>query len=120
GHKAALERHLANGRASRAKTIYAASAGGIEHSKDSPRGHLVMTDGGPRKIGVSFEVKPHAYDPAANPELFEGGLARRCIALVIDVIIIAIPVLFPARFLFILRLLTPPLRSFLLSLVSPS
>ena len=34
-----------------------------------------MTD--PRRIGVSIDVKPHAYDPAANPELFEGVLARR-------------------------------------------
>ena len=36
-----------------------------------------MTDSGPRKIGVSIEVKPHAYDPIRNPELFEGVLARR-------------------------------------------
>ena len=55
-----------------------------------------MSDGGPRKIGVSVEVKPHAYDPIANPELFEGVLARRCLAFVIDVIIIAIPVVFAA------------------------
>src|SRR5690349_6171221 len=40
-----------------------------EHSKDRQRGHLAMTEGGPRKIGVSIEVKPHAYDPTANPEL---------------------------------------------------
>ena len=39
-----------------------------------------MTDSGPRKMGVSIELKPHAYDPAANPELFEGILARRSIA----------------------------------------
>ena len=36
-----------------------------------------MTDSEPRRIGVSIELKPHAYDPAANPELFEGVLARR-------------------------------------------
>jgi len=36
-----------------------------------------MTDGGPRRIGVSIEVKPHAYDPVTNPELFEGVLPRR-------------------------------------------
>ena len=60
-----------------------------------------MSDGGPRKIGLSIEVKPHAYDPIANPELFEGVLARRCIAFVIDVIIIAVPVLFAAAFIFI-------------------
>ena len=50
-----------------------------------------MTDSEPRRIGVSIELKPHAYDPAANPELFEGVLARRLIAFVIDVIIIVDP-----------------------------
>ena len=65
-----------------------------------------MTDSGPRKIGVSIELKPHAYDPAANPELFEGVLARRCIAFLIDVTIIAIPVLFAAMFILIFGLVT--------------
>ena len=65
-----------------------------------------MSDGGPRRLGVSIEVKPHAYDPAANPELFEGVLARRCIAFVIDVIIIAIPVLLAALFIGIFGVVT--------------
>jgi uncharacterized RDD family membrane protein YckC len=65
-----------------------------------------MSDGGPRRIGVSIEVKPHAYDPAANPELFDGVMPRRCIAFLIDVIIIAIPVLFVAMFIFIFGLIT--------------
>jgi len=30
-----------------------------------------MTDNEPRRIGVSIELKPHAYDPVANPELFD-------------------------------------------------
>jgi len=79
-----------------------------------------MTEGGPRKIGVSIEVKPHAYDPIANPELFEGVLARRCIALVIDVIIIAIPVLFAALFIFIFGLITLGLGWVLFWLLSPA
>jgi len=65
-----------------------------------------MSDGGPRRLGVSIEVKPHAYDPVANPELFEGVLARRCIAFVIDVIIIAIPVLLSALFIVIFGVVT--------------
>ena len=65
-----------------------------------------MTDSGPRKIGVSIELKPHAYDPVANPELFEGVLARRCMAFVIDVIIIALPVIFAAIFIFIFGIIT--------------
>jgi uncharacterized RDD family membrane protein YckC len=50
-----------------------------------------MTDSGTPRIGISLGAKPHAYNPAANPELFEGVLGRRIIAFVIDVIIIAVP-----------------------------
>ncbi len=63
-----------------------------------------MTD--PRRIGVSIDVKPHAYDPAVNPELFEGVLARRFVAFLIDVTILAIPVMFAAIFIFIFGVIT--------------
>jgi uncharacterized RDD family membrane protein YckC len=79
-----------------------------------------MSDGGPKKIGVSIEVKPHAYDPVANPELFEGVLARRCIAFVVDVIIIAIPVVLAAVFIFIIGLVTLGLGWFLYWILSPA
>ena len=26
----------------------------------------------PKRIGMSIDVKPHAYDPAVSPELFDG------------------------------------------------
>src|SRR5262249_22254638 len=69
--------------ASRQSTLHVA--------EDSSRGSPVMTDSAPRRIGVSIELKPHAYDPVANPELFDGVLPRRVIAFIIDVVIIAIP-----------------------------
>jgi uncharacterized RDD family membrane protein YckC len=78
-----------------------------------------MTDSGPRKIGVSIELKPHAYDPAANPELFEGVLARRSIAFLIDVVIIGIPVVFAAVFIFVFGLVTLGLGWALFWLLSP-
>jgi uncharacterized RDD family membrane protein YckC len=78
-----------------------------------------MTDSGPRKIGVSIELKPHAYDPAANPELFEGVLARRSIAFLIDVVIIAVPVVFAAIFIFVFGLVTLGLGWALFWLLSP-
>jgi uncharacterized RDD family membrane protein YckC len=65
-----------------------------------------MADNAPRRIGVSIELKPHAYDPVANPELFEGVLARRFIAFVIDVAIIVTPVMFAAIFIFLFGLVT--------------
>ena len=52
-----------------------------------------MTDSGPARIGISLDVKPHAYDPATNPELFEGVLARRLVAFFIDLIIITVPLI---------------------------
>jgi uncharacterized RDD family membrane protein YckC len=79
-----------------------------------------MTDTGPRRIGESFELKPRAYDPAVNPELFEGVLARRCIAFIMDVLIITIPVLLAAVFIFIFGLVTLGLGWVLFWLLSPA
>src|SRR5579872_4103318 len=44
-------------------------------------------------LGIYAEMRPHAYDPLTNPELFEGVLARRVVAFVIDLVIIALPIL---------------------------
>jgi uncharacterized RDD family membrane protein YckC len=65
-----------------------------------------MTEREPRKIGVSIELKPHAYDPLVSPELFEGVLARRCVAFLIDVTIITVPVLFAALFILVFGFIT--------------
>jgi len=65
-----------------------------------------MSDIGQRRIGVSIDVKPHAYDPVTNPELFEGVLPRRCVAFLIDLTIIAVPVLVAAVLILIIALLT--------------
>jgi uncharacterized RDD family membrane protein YckC len=73
----------------------------------------------PRRIGVSIELKPHAYDPAANPELFDGVLARRLIAFVIDLIIIAIPVVFLAMFVIATTIATLGLAGIFFALLSP-
>ena len=78
-----------------------------------------MSDGGPRRIGVSIELKPHAYDPVANPELFEGVLARRCIAFLIDVTLIAIPILLVGMFMIVTTVATFGLAAFLYALLSP-
>jgi uncharacterized RDD family membrane protein YckC len=65
-----------------------------------------MTDNGPRRIGVSIDLKPHAYDPVANPELFEGVLTRRLIAFLIDLVILTVPVLLASIFIFVFGLVT--------------
>ena len=65
-----------------------------------------MSDSGARRYGVSFDVKPHAYDPVANPELFDGVLARRVIAFLIDALLIGAPIVFIALFIFVFGLVT--------------
>ena len=55
---------------------------------------------------MPIDVKPHAYDPATHPELFEGVLSRRVIAFVIDLIVVAIPVVFLAIFIFAFGVVT--------------
>ena len=74
----------------------------------------------PRRIGFSIEVKPHAYDPVANPELFEGVPARRIIAFFIDFMLISIPVLLAALFILLLGLLTFGLGWLLFLLLWPA
>ena len=55
---------------------------------------------------MPIDVKPHAYDPANHPELFEGVLARRLIAFFIDLVVIAIPVVFVAMLIFAFGVVT--------------
>jgi len=45
---------------------------------------------------MSIDIKPHAYDPATQPELFEGVLARR----------VSIPVVLAAMFIFAFGIVT--------------
>jgi uncharacterized RDD family membrane protein YckC len=68
---------------------------------------------------MSIDIKPHAYDPATNPELFEGVLARRVVAFAIDFIIIAIPVLLAAMFIFAFGVVTLGLGFALYFLLPP-
>jgi uncharacterized RDD family membrane protein YckC len=79
-----------------------------------------MAEGEPRRIGLSIEVKPHVYDPITNPELFDGVLARRVIAFVIDMFILAIPVVLVAMFIFVFGIVTFGLGWALYWLLSPA
>jgi uncharacterized RDD family membrane protein YckC len=55
---------------------------------------------------MSIDIKPHAYDPVTQPELFDGVLARRVVAFVIDVILITIPLVLAAMFIFAFGIVT--------------
>jgi uncharacterized RDD family membrane protein YckC len=65
-----------------------------------------MAGSDPRGFGVPIDVKPHAYDPIANRELFEGVVARRLIAFLIDFVILSIPVAFVSMFIFVIGVVT--------------
>jgi len=66
-----------------------------------------MTQREPGKpTGVGFEVKPHAYDPLRQPELFDGVPARRVVAFLIDVVVIFVPVALAAVFIFFFGIVT--------------
>jgi uncharacterized RDD family membrane protein YckC len=78
-----------------------------------------MADGGQRQIGFDMEIKPHAYDPFSHPEYFEGVLARRMIAFLIDLFIVAVPIILACIFIFLFGLITFGLGWGLFFLVIP-
>jgi uncharacterized RDD family membrane protein YckC len=55
---------------------------------------------------MSMDIKPHAYDPDLNPELFEGVLSRRIMAFLVDFLVIAAPVVLAAMFIFAFGIVT--------------
>jgi len=69
---------------------------------------------------MPIDIKPHAYDPIRNPELFEGVLARRVVAFVIDFVLISIPVVLAAMFIFAFGLVTLGLGFALYWLLPPA
>jgi uncharacterized RDD family membrane protein YckC len=75
--------------------------------------------GGPRQISFGVDIKPHAYDPWLQPEYFEGVLARRMIAFMIDLAIITVPIVFACIFIFFFGIVTFGLGWALFALVAP-
>ena len=71
--------------------------------------------GGP--AGLAYQ---HAFDPWAEPELFRGVLMRRAIAFIIDVFVIAVPVVLAVLFIAVFGLVTLGLGWALFWLVSPA
>jgi uncharacterized RDD family membrane protein YckC len=78
-----------------------------------------MPETEPRRIGINVDLKPHAYDPATQPELFEGVLARRVMAFLIDVLIIAAPLAFLAIVMAVFTVFTLGLGAFVFLLLWP-
>src|SRR6185437_3442537 len=79
-----------------------------------------VTDSGSKWTDRPFDYRPHAYDPAANPELFEGVLARRVVAFIIDLFIIGIPIVIAEIFIFAFGVVTLGLGWALFWLIPPA
>jgi uncharacterized RDD family membrane protein YckC len=71
-------------------------------------------------MSMPIDIKPHAYNPATQRELFDGVLPRRVIAFFIDFIIIALPVVLASMFIFIFGIVTLGLGWALYWLVPPA
>ena len=67
-----------------------------------------------------MDIKPHAFDPVLNPELFEGVLSRRIVAFMIDFLVIAVPVVLAAMFIFAFGIVTLGLGFALYWLLPPA
>jgi len=65
------------------------------------------------------EVRSEAYDPAANPEYFEGVLSRRIVAFFVDVCLIVGPIALLAVLIFIFGLVTLGFGWLLFWILSP-
>jgi uncharacterized RDD family membrane protein YckC len=77
-------------------------------------------DSDPDGARYRVDARPQAYDPAAQPELFEGVLSRRVVAFIIDVIVISVPLIAAAVFIFVFGLITFGLGWVLFWLLSPA
>ncbi len=77
------------------------------------------TDGGWRD-GGGPDVRPHAFDPYLQPDLFRGVLTRRAIAFLIDLIVLSIPIVLAVLFIAVFGLVTLGLGWALFWLVSPA
>ncbi len=76
--------------------------------------------GGSRWGGGGSDIRPHAFDPALQPELFRGVLLRRMIAFLIDLVVLAIPVVLAVIFIAVFGLITLGLGWALFWLISPA
>ena len=83
-----------------------------------------MSDSGWGNTGGAWRsdggVPPHAFDPWLQPELFRGVLTRRVFAFLIDIVVLAIPVILACLFIVVFGVVTLGLGWALFWLVSPA
>src|SRR5436305_9784278 len=70
--------------------------------------------------GNTGGVRPNAFDPLTQPELFRGVLTRRTFAFLIDLVVLSIPVILACMFIALFGVVTLGLGWALFWLVSPA
>jgi uncharacterized RDD family membrane protein YckC len=80
----------------------------------------MMANDDRERLGNADEVRPHAFDPLRDPELFDGVVPRRVIAFVIDLVVIGTPVVLAAIFIFLFGIVTLGVGWLLYWLLSPA
>src|ERR1700716_1247975 len=78
------------------------------------------TSGGAWRNGGAANFQPHAFDPLTQPEWFRGVLTRRVFAFLIDLVVLAIPVILAYVFIAVFGLITLGLGWLLFLLVWPA
>jgi uncharacterized RDD family membrane protein YckC len=90
------------------------TVGGLNMSySGSSNGTGGRNDGGPN-------LRPHAFDPYLQPELFRGVLTRRAIAFFIDLFVLAVPVILACLFVLVFGVVTLGLGWALFWLIWPA
>jgi uncharacterized RDD family membrane protein YckC len=72
------------------------------------------------RSGDAADFQPHAFDPWTQPELFRAVLTRRVFAFLIDIVVLAIPVILACMFIAVFGVVTLGLGWALFWLVSPA
>jgi uncharacterized RDD family membrane protein YckC len=72
------------------------------------------------RSGGQPNFQPHAFDPWTQPELFRGVLTRRVFAFLIDLLVLAVPVILAVIFIAVFGVVTLGLGWVLFWLVSPA
>ena len=67
----------------------------------------------------SADFRPHAFNPYDQPDLFRGVLTRRVVAFLIDLLVLAIPIVLAVLFITVFGLITLGVGWLLFWLVSP-
>ena len=70
--------------------------------------------------GNTGGIRPNAFDPLTQPELFRGVLTRRTFAFLIDLVVLSIPVVLACMFIALFGVVTLGLGWALFWLVSPA